>query len=168
MTIIPKVALRRIRRSAGSCRLIMHSPPYSASPTRRFDHLAARTHEWHATCSIGSVDYAKRTRKSTSANSSDLPRETEPWTPSSDASVVAGPGYVELRRILITFSLRLDGEGRMRMRRVDSSPSDHRLSSSVAGFRWLCPQIFLAIQPQASAATICYHSRPTGRPARPD
>ena len=35
-----------------------------------------------------------------------------PWNPSSDASVAAGDGYVEIRRILITFSLHLDDEER--------------------------------------------------------
>ena len=34
----------------------------------------------------------------------ELPRDGVPWTPSPDASVVVGPGYVEVRRILCTFT----------------------------------------------------------------
>ena len=34
----------------------------------------------------------------------EFPRDGVPWTPSPDASVVVGPGYVEVRRILCTFT----------------------------------------------------------------
>ena len=34
----------------------------------------------------------------------ELPRDGVPWTPSPDASVVVGPGYVEIRRLLCTFT----------------------------------------------------------------
>ena len=34
----------------------------------------------------------------------ELPRDGVPWAPSPDASVVVGPGYVEVRRILCTFT----------------------------------------------------------------
>ena len=34
----------------------------------------------------------------------EFPRDGVPWTPSPDASVVVGPGYVEIRRILCTFT----------------------------------------------------------------
>ena len=38
----------------------------------------------------------------------EFPYDSEPWTPSPDPSVVAGDGYVELRRIFTTFTLRLE------------------------------------------------------------
>ena len=40
------------------------------------------------------------------------PGALDPWDPSSDASVAAGDDDVEIRRILITFSLHLDDEER--------------------------------------------------------
>ena len=39
--------------------------------------------------------------------SSELREDSEPWVPSADASVAVGEDYVELRRILVTFSLHL-------------------------------------------------------------
>ena len=39
--------------------------------------------------------------------SRELPTGSEPWVPSADASVAVGEDYVELRRILVTFSLHL-------------------------------------------------------------
>ena len=38
----------------------------------------------------------------------EFPHDSELWTPSPDPSVVAGDGYVELRRIFTTFTLRLE------------------------------------------------------------
>jgi len=40
----------------------------------------------------------------------EFPYNSGPWVPSPDPSVVAGEGYVELRRILVAFAFHLEGQ----------------------------------------------------------